>query len=122
MEMEGLLLSTYVENITTRKDKSVKITLGTQELSPAAAGQLFQYMNALAATYICKKGIDQKEIDQVDQLKPDIQGKTQSQRIRSVLFLCFQQNNEGFKDFDSYYQNKTEKYIEHLKGKLQPDF
>lgn len=120
--MEGLLLSTYVENITTRKDKSVKITLGTQELSPEHAGQLFQFMNALSATYLCKKGIDQKEIDQVDQLKPEIQGKSQSQRIRSVLFLLFKQSPEGFKDFDSFYQSKTEKYIEHLKAKLQPDF
>jgi hypothetical protein len=120
--MDGLLLSTYVESITTRKDKSVKITLGTQELSPETAGQLFQFMNALAATYICKKGIDQKEIDQVDQLQPDIQGKSQSQRIRSVLFLLFKQSPEGFKDFDSFYKAKTETYIEHLKNKLQPDF
>ncbi len=117
--MNGLLLPTYVENITTRKDHSIKITLGTQELSPSKAGELFQLLNKLAVTYISPKEINQKEIDQVDKLDPEISGKTQSQRIRSVLYLLHQQNNEGFKDFDAYYRNKTELYIEHLKSKLQ---
>jgi hypothetical protein len=118
--MNGILLSTYVENISTRKDRSVKITLGTQELSPEQAGDLFNIMNHLAVTYISSKDIGDEEMKQVDQVNPDIESKSQSQRIRSVLFLLFKQNNEGFKDFDSYYKSKTEKFIDHLKGKLQP--
>ncbi len=116
--MNGLLISTYVENITTRKDKSVKITLGTQELSPAKAGELFHLMNSLAITYISPKEISQKEIDQVDKIDPEFEGKTQSQRIRSVLFKLWSQNSEGFKDFDTFYKSKTEMYIEHLKAKI----
>ena|SRR5688572_290865 len=118
--MNGLLLSTYVENITTRKDHSIKITLGTQELSPGKSGELFNLLNKLAVTYISPKEVNQKEIDQVDKLDPEISGKTQSQRIRSVLYLLYQQANEGFKDFESFYRNKTEQYIEHMKGKLNP--
>lgn len=117
--MNGLILSTYVENISTRKDKSVKITLGTQELSPGKAGELFTLLNQLAVAYISPKSISQGEIDQVDKLDPDIEGKTQSQRIRNVLYILFTQESEGFKDFDSYYKNKTEKFIEHLKGKIK---
>lgn len=120
--MEGILLSTYIENITTRKDKSVKLTLGTPELSPEKAGQLFQLSNALVATYLCSKGIDKQEMDLVDKADIEMQGKSQSQRLRNVLFLNFKQNAEGFKDFDSYYKNKTEAIIEHYKAKLQPDF
>lgn len=116
--MNGLLISTQVENITTRKDKTVKITLGTDELSPSKAGELFTLLNQVTATYICPKTISQNEIDQVDKLDPEFEGKTQSQRIRAVLFKLFQQEPEGFKDFDMYYRNKTEKYIEHLKTKL----
>lgn len=116
--MNGLLISTYIENITTRKDKSVKITLGTQELSPGKAGELFTLLNSLAVTYISPKEISQKEIDQVDKIDPEFEGKTQSQRIRSVLFKLFSQNSEGFKDYDTFYKSKTEKYIEHLKAKI----
>lgn len=117
--MNGLLLSTYIENITTRKDKSVKITLGTQEISQGKAGELFALLNNLAVTYISPKEISQKEIDQVDKIDPEFGGKTQSQRIRNVLFKLWEQNNEGFKEFDQYYRSKTELYIEHLKTKIQ---
>jgi hypothetical protein len=117
--MIGLLLSVYVENITTRKDKTVKITMGTQELSPGKAGELFDLMNTLSAVYICPKEIPQSDIDQVDKLDADLPGaKTQSQRIRNVLFKLFQQDNEGFKDFDNFYRSKTEKIIEHFKSKI----
>lgn len=115
----GLLLSTYIENVTTRKDKTVKLTLGTQELTPAKAGELFSMLNQLAVTYISMKDISQREIDQVDKIEPELNGKTQSQRIRNVLYKLYEQNPEGFRDFNTYYQSKTEQYIEHLKTKIQ---
>lgn len=117
--MNGLLIPVYVESVSTRKDKTVKLILGTQELSPATAGQIFNLMNTLSIAYISPKSVNQNEIDQVDQLDPEFEGKTQSQRIRAVLFKLFQQDAEGFKDFDAYYKSKTEKIIDHLKTKIQ---
>ena|SRR5690349_4538137 len=116
--MKGQLLAAIVENITTRKDRSVKLVIGTQELSPNEAGTLFQYMNQLVSIYICPAAIDQREIEQIDKLEPELNNKSQSQRIRSVLYLLFQQSNEGFKSFDEFYKSKTEMYIEHLKAKI----
>ena len=117
--MNGILLASTIESITTRKDNTVKIVLGTQELSQGKAGEVFNMMNKLAAVYISPKDtVNQKEMDQVDKIDPELQGKTQSQRIRNTLYILFGQGNEGFKDFDSYYKSKTEKYIEHLKAKI----
>lgn len=73
----------------------------------------------MAICYISEKTIDQNEIDKIDKLDPEFSGKTQSQRIRGVLYKLFEQNNEGFKDFEVYYRAKTELYIEHLKTKIQ---
>jgi hypothetical protein len=117
--MNGIILPAYIENITTRKDKTVKITIGSQELSQGKAGELFTLLNNLAVVYISPKEIDQKEIDQVDKLDPEMKGKTQSERIRGVLYILFTQDHEGHKDFDSFYKNKTEMYIEHLKSKIK---
>jgi hypothetical protein len=117
--MNGIILPAYIENITTRKDKTVKVTIGTQELSQGKAGELFTLLNNLAVVYISTKEISQKEIDQVDKLDPEFEGKTQSQRIRNVLYKLFQQDSEGFKDFDQYYKSKTDRYIEHLKAKIK---
>lgn|SRR5690606_27742334 len=116
--MNGTLLSVYVENITTRKDKTVKLTLSTQELSPSKAGEMFSLMNKLAVAYISPKEIDQKEIDQVDKIDPEFHGKTQSQRLRAVLFKLHEISPEGFKDFNNYYHFKMDELIESFKSKL----
>ena len=56
--------------------------------------------------------VDEIEIDR------DVDNKTQSQRIRSVLFLIWKQQGEQG-DFRDFYHAKTEKYINYLKEKLE---
>lgn len=119
-EIKGTLLPAYVESISTRKDKTVKVIISTQELSPEKAGNLFELLNKLVVVYISEKEIAQTEIDMVDRVDPEFSGKTQSQRLRNVLYKLFEQNNEGYKDFNSYYYAKTELFIEHLKTKFKP--
>lgn len=119
--MKGIIFAGQIENITTRKDHTVKISIGTQELSPLKAGEIFETMNKLVAVYLSSKEvIPQSEIDQVDALNPDLPGKSQSQRLRAVLYVLFEKNNEGHKDFDSFYKNHTDVIIEHLKKKIDP--
>lgn len=118
--MNGILLSAIIENVSTRKDQTVKITIGTQELSPSKAGEVFGLHGKLAVVYISSKDVPQREIDQVDKLEPELNGKTQSQRIRNTLFVLFTQDSEGFKDFQTYYISKTERFIEDLKTQILP--
>jgi hypothetical protein len=118
--MKGLLLPVIIEGIRTRKDKTLAVTLGTQEMGPGQAGELIGLSGMLCAVYISpKESIDQREMDQVDKLDPELGGKTQSQRLRNVLFKLFEQNPEGFKEFDSFYKAKTKTIIEHYKSKLE---
>jgi hypothetical protein len=37
-----IILAAQIEGLTSRKDKTVKVTFGTQELSPVDAAQVFQ--------------------------------------------------------------------------------
>lgn len=116
---KGILLACYVENITTRKDKTVKLTIGSQELTPEKAGDLFSLMGKIAAMYITEKEvIPQAEIDKVDSLDAEFGGKTQSQRLRGVFFKLFEVHPEGFKSFDNYYHHKMDELINHYKAKL----
>lgn len=116
--MNGTLLSCQISSIKTLKDGSITLSLETQELTPSKAGDLFGLRNQIAVVYISPKQVDQREIDQVDKIDPEFGGKTQSQRMRNVLFKLYEQDKEGFKDFDVYYRSKTEKIIEHLKTKI----
>lgn len=117
--MNGLLLSAQVESVATRKDRTVKIVIGTQELSPAKAGELVGFANKLVCVYVSQKEVmTQAEMDQVDQIDPEFPGKTQSQRLRNVLFVLWQKVPEGFTDFDVFYKHQTEKIIDHFKTKI----
>ena len=44
--------------------------------------------------------------------------ESQSKRMRKVLNLLYKQDNEGFSDFESYYNSKMYALIEVLKSKL----
>lgn len=117
--MNGILIAAQIERIATRKDRTVAVTIGTQELSPDKAGHLFQIQDRVVVVYISEKEtIPQAEIDKVDALNPEFGQKTQSQRMRNVLYKLFEKSNEGFKDFDSFYHHHTEAIITHLKKKI----
>lgn len=116
--MKGILVPAYVEGIRTRKDKTVALTLGTQELSPEKAGELFSINGQLITAYISIKGISQEEQEVVDSIEPQLPGKTPSQRLRNVLYRMWEANPEGYTDKNLHYIHHMEKIIDHLKTKL----
>ena len=114
------MLAALVENVSTRRDGTIKLTLGTQELSQGKAGELFTMQNKLCAIYLSKKeSVPQSVVDMVDQADVDMPGKTKSQRVRAVLYRIWELEKEGHKTFESYYAFKMEKHITDLKQHLE---
>ncbi len=116
----GILLAAMVEKIYTLKDKSVKLVLETQEMSPNKAGALFQLMNQIVSVYVKPNEITNDEMNKVDQVEPEMPGKTPSQRMRNVLFILWKQDHEGFESFDHYYLTRMNKFIDELKNNIIP--
>lgn len=115
----GILLACQVENIASRRDGTIKVVLGTQELSQSKAGELFGLQNRVACVYISpKESIPQNELKQVDQLEPDLPGKSPSARMRNVLFILWKQDQKGFKEFDPFYRSEMEAIIGELKNNI----
>lgn len=120
MTNEGMLLAAIVENVTTRRDGTLKLTFGTQELSQGKAGELFTMQNKVCALYISQKeSVPQKVMDMVDQVDVDMPGKTKSQRQRAVLYRIWEIQKEGHKSFESFYSAKMEANIQALKDTLE---
>lgn len=118
--MNGTLIACQVETIQTRRDGSMKVVIGTQEISPSKGSELLGLRNKIVAVYIAQKEtMSESEMKQVDAIDVDLGGKTQSQRIRNVLYKLFEQDSEGHKIFDTYYREKTELFISTLKSNIK---
>lgn len=116
---DGLLLAAVMENVSTRKDGTLKLTLGCQELNQGKAGELFAMQNKILAVYVSQKEtVPQKVMDLVDQVDVDMPGKTKSQRQRAVLYRIWELQKDGHKTFESFYAHSMEKHINDLKNHL----
>lgn len=117
--MEGILFAAQVEGLRSRKDKTIALVLGTQELNPEKAGKLFNTNGHLVTCYLSiKEHISADQMEIIDAVEAPTQGKTPSQRMRNVLYILWQNANEGYTDFNLFYLHKMDVMIEHLKKKL----
>ncbi|MCZ2130458.1 MAG: hypothetical protein LC109_09350 [Bacteroidia bacterium] len=115
-----ILLSGILENIKTRKDKTVVLSLGSNEETPEKMGKLFSIANQHCYFAIKNEPFVEAELDVIKDLKTDFDNiKSKSQRLRAVLFVAWKSNSDGFEEFESYYQNKMEKFIDHVKTKIE---
>lgn len=117
--MKGLLFAAYVEGIRSRKDKTIALTIGTQEMSPDKAGELFGMNGKLVTAYLSNQEVTKTDQEVIDSIELDLPGKSPSQRLRSVLYLMWKDTPEGFKDQNLHYIHHMEKIIEHYKSKLK---
>jgi hypothetical protein len=112
-----------VETIQSRKDNTLKVVLGTQELTEG--GKLFPLQNKLCTIgIVANEALSQEEIELLQSSKlgmDDIpNAKSPSQRLRNVLFIFWKQNDGGYSDFNLFYQNRIDKIIDSIKAKLEP--
>ena len=112
-----------VETIQSRKDNTLKIVLGTQEL--LEGGKLFPLQNKLCTIgIVANEALSQEDIEALQASKlgmDDIpNAKSPSQRLRNVLFIYWRQNDGGYSDFNLFYQNRIEKIIDTIKAKIEP--
>ena len=114
-----ILLPAQIESITTRKDKTIRLTIGTQELTPSDAAKVFYLNQQFCYMVIKPEPFTKEETESVNSLKADLSNaKTPSQRLRGILYLNYQQDSKGFQDFTTYYASEIEKICEHYKNKL----
>jgi hypothetical protein len=116
-----IILPAIIESIVTRKDRTWKVSFGTQEMSPDKAASLLTMNQQLCYLAIKPEHFSTEEEEAIDSLHADLSdaGKTPSQRLRSVLFVNWQNDNQGFTTFAAYYAHNMERIIEHYKAKLE---
>lgn len=117
---KGLVqLPAQVVDFRPKADRSYKITFNTRELSGdevAIIADAFQGEGWLV--YKANGGgLEAGEIPQ-DDADSGLVDKSPSKRLRSVLFLLWQQSGEPMDDFNRWYGGQMDKIINVLKEKL----
>lgn len=118
-----LLTSCQLYNYRPRKDKSLSITFITGEKSPAQVMEIHSMLDDFGyLVFKSEEKLTKEEIEQLDNLDTDLYDnpKTQSQRIRGVIFRRHEHDDEGHTEFRDFYKYKTDQIIEFLKKGL-PD-
>jgi hypothetical protein len=115
-----IILPAYLDGLRTLKDKSLKITFDTNELTPQDLLGLMESMNSFGYLAFKTEPFKQEEKQMIESLKSDYGDgqKSSSQRLRSVLYLNWKKNSEGFDTSVKHYEHWMEKIINGFKSKL----
>ena len=104
-----------VAGCRTRQDKSLGITLETPQLTAEEMMMVIQLQDIPCnITFEPLEGFSVTK-----EIKTELSRKTQSERIRGVLFCWWSTLGEPG-TFEDFYQAETEKYINQIKTKLPP--
>ena len=118
-----LQFPSQITSVSTKMD-CLKITVETNgHPNPEQSVQLLKHQkDGIAGWFtfsVHKDGIQPEDIIDLPKLPRTEKGqKTTSERVRAVLFVAFEQDHKGFKDFDSYYKARMEVFIDHVKKEL----
>lgn len=105
-----------------RKDRTVSLRFVTQEKTSAEVMEIDQLVDTYGVIYFRgEEQMNKDEIEELDAIELDVydQPKTQSQRLRNVLYKYHMQ--EGTGDFKEFYKKETERIIQHYKNKLETE-
>lgn len=100
------------------KDKSVNIAFNLQEIPTADLMDIDSQIDSFGVVYFSQKGVlTDAEKKAIDNASLEFGGKTQSERIRNVLFRLHEQSDIE-ESFEVFYKRKTEEIVQHFKSKL----
>ena len=117
----GVAIQATIEGVQTRKDRTLKITIGSQELDSENMAKIMGLNQDLAYVYISPKSITKEEKEVIDEVEIESPKtvKSASQRLRSVIYRIWENNATGVDNFEDYYKQRMEGIIDFYKEKIE---
>lgn len=118
--MKAIVLSAIPSSFSSRRDKSMGFRASTPELSTTEKVALMDLDGVNVRLLIEPTDF---EIGGKVEVKSQIRGKTQSERLRAVLFCLWKKHQlQGTteKTAEQFYMDSTESYINSIKEQLEP--
>lgn len=113
--MKAIKIELQIKRVSIGKDDSISFSAETPALSDEELGE-FRKLSKLVVNALLEPQDGSSEVLEIKERVDG--GKTPSQRLRSVLFLRWEQLNRPTDDFDHWYKLAMEKIINEIKEKL----
>lgn len=118
-----IILPVQLNPVSRRKDRSVKLSYETRELTPS---EIMTLMSLEGEEGWLLFASERAEIEDstIPTTKPDIGIKSQSELLRNALFVYFKQEEKKGNyvgTFENFYNLYLEKYRQHILGKLDKE-
>jgi hypothetical protein len=114
--MKAVQFPALLESVSTKKDRSLKVVLSTQEMNEDDMASLFQYRDGVG--YVTFTPTAKSDIA-VPNAPIESGEKSPSQRLRNVLWVLWEQRyKQQYDDPDIFYIWYMNKIIDQVKDKL----
>jgi len=114
------LLPAGLKKVSSRADRSYDLTFATRELSGSEAAFLLEHILEEGWLLFALNEQDVTDTDVPTEKADSMAGqKSQSARLRSVIFILWQQRNKPTKSFEAFYNHFMEQLIDQVKAKLE---
>ena len=109
----NVVITGTIEGISTRVDKTMKVAIGTNELSSEDKVRLMDFHQKFAKIYITDREVitteDKEAIDSVSLLAPTKKKKSPSEMLRGKLYKLFKASegyigDDYYIEFDAFYK------------------
>lgn len=108
--------SAIIDGVNAKKDRTLSIKLGTQELSAEEGSYLLDLMGKQLWVGIAETPI---EVLDVPETLPEMNGdKTPSQRLRGLLYVLWEEKSDKKRTFPQFYEDYIFRLCEQIKNKL----
>lgn len=115
--MTKFQIPAILEGITALKDGGLSIRFHTNEVNDQDKLSAMSYFQKFGWLLFADQEHD--DSTELEQIRRDTGGKTPSQRLRSTIYVEYQQSNIKDQTFEQYYARKMEKFIEYIKQNLR---
>ncbi len=107
-----------ITSLSSRNDGSLRLSVVTPELNTEQKVEVMELQNQVLNAIFIPEEFQTEEMV----IDKDLDGKSQSQRIKNILFVWWkklEEKGETKDDFSLWYRNKTESIIDSIKLKLE---
>lgn len=111
--MKAIRTQAIVNSVRSKVDRSLSMTIHTPELTPQEKALFMELQGVISDMTLTpqEENVPTVEIDK------DLKSKSQSERLRSVLYVYWKQQGENG-EFSDFYRRNMERFIDIIKDKL----